>query len=325
MSNENESPKMGTLRSLLVKMGPQLAAALPRHIDQGRFLRVMLTTIRRDRKGTLLSCSTTSILGAMMQAAQDGLELDGMQAALVPFKDNRGVLHATYMPMYRGLIAMARRSGEVSTVRARAVYAGDEFTHRDGLNPVLDHVRGSEEDPAKITHFYAIAELKDGGKQFEVMTRAQVEAIRNSSKGYQFDPNGSPWSTDFEPMGCKTIARRLLKWCPCAAEVQRAITRDEEIERGQMHTLEDFEVPQLPEAQERDTIPSDIANPDKAARIAEKVRARSSKPEPTPNAKEAASPAPGPTPKGVADARASWGDRGEDDGPPPPDAPPAGA
>jgi len=259
--------RMKTLRDVLGKMGPQLAAALPRHIPQERFLRVMLTTVQRNRR--LLECSVTSILGAMMEAAQAGLELDGTHAALVPYNEH-GEMRAHFMAMYRGLIAMARRSGEVSTVRARAVYTEDVFVYEDGLSPILRHVRGENEDEAAITHFYAIIEFKDGGKQFEVMTRRQVDGIRDSSPGYRLKPDDSPWRSDYPEMGCKTVARRALKWAPASAEVQRTITRDELSERGQAPALEaGWDMPLLPEA----TAPSPTPEA-KAADLAAQVRAK---------------------------------------------------
>lgn len=265
--------RMKTLRDVLGKMGPQLAAALPKHISQERFLRVMLTTVRKDRTGKLLSCTITSILGAMMQAAQDGLELDGVHAALVPYKDH-GQLEAHAQKMYRGMIAMARRSGDVSGVRSRPVYEGDVFEYEDGLNPILRHVRGEEEDDAKIKAFYCIVELKDGHKQFEVMTRRQIEKIRDGSKAYQFDKEESTWTTNFPEMGCKTVAIRALKWSPMAAEDQRSITREELSERGQAPALTDFELPALPEGMTLDQMPVEVTQPGKGKAMAEEVRAR---------------------------------------------------
>lgn len=274
-----EAAKMKTLRSLIEKMGPQLAAALPRHIPQERFLRVMLTTIRRDRKGTLMDCSTMSIIGAMMEAAQDGLELDGVHAALVPYKDH-GQLNAHYMKMYRGLIAMARRSGDVSGVTANPVYEGELWQYEEGLNPILRHVPGDCDDPEKILRFYCIVSLKDGTKLVKVMSRDKVNAIRDGSKGYQFDPNGSPWTSDYAEMGCKTVARRALKWAPMAAEDQRSIARDELVERGQMAALSGIDEPlALPAGVDRDPMPDMAGEGDgerqpaaKASSLADRIR-----------------------------------------------------
>jgi recombination protein RecT len=273
MDNQKRTPsdeKMHTLRSTLAQMQKEIAAALPRHVTQERFLRIFLTTIRRNPK--LLECGTLSVIGAMMAAAQDGLELDGVHAALVPFKDKQGKPQATYMPMFRGLIALARRSGDVSSVRARPVYEGDTFEYEDGLNPKLRHIRGDSEDDDDIFAFYAIVEFKDGTKQFEVMSRAKVEKIRNGSKGYQFDPNGSPWTTNFPEMGCKTVARRVLKWAPMSAEVQRSIDRDEAAERHGMAALASGTEPlALPEGQEYVQIPTE--EPSEPS-LADQVRAR---------------------------------------------------
>jgi recombination protein RecT len=258
---------------LLQKHQKQLAAALPRHIPAERFARIVLTTLRRNPR--LMECSAQSVFGSIMQSAQDGLELDGTHAALVPYKDH-GRLEAHYQPMFRGMLALARRSGDVSSFRARAVYEGDVFDYEEGLSPKLRHVPMGCEDPAKITHFYAIADLRGGGQQFEVMSRAQVNAIRDNSPGYRYDPKGSPWGTHYPEMGCKTVARRALKWCPTSAEVQRSITRDEAGDRGEGNVdydLPSLEIPTDPGSPE----PEQPKQPDRAAGFADRLRDASGK------------------------------------------------
>ncbi|EBQ9580483.1 recombination and repair protein RecT, partial [Salmonella enterica subsp. enterica serovar Weltevreden] len=74
-----------------------------------------------------------------------------------------------------------------------------------------------------VTHVYAVARLKDGGTQFEVMTRKQIELVRAQSKA----GNNGPWVTHWEEMAKKTAIRRLFKYLPVSIEIQRAVSMDE--------------------------------------------------------------------------------------------------
>ncbi len=68
-----------------------------------------------------------------------------------------------------------------------------------------------------------MAKLKDGGTQFEVMSRAEVDAIRARSKAGR----SGPWVTDYQAMAQKTVIRRLFKYLPVSIEMQQAIGIDE--------------------------------------------------------------------------------------------------
>ena len=93
------------------------------------------------------------------------------------------------------MIDLARRSGQIASLSARVVREGDEFSFEFGLDEKLIHRPGENED-ALVTHVYAVARLKDGGTQFEVMTRKQIELVRSLSKA----GNNGPWVTHWEEM-----------------------------------------------------------------------------------------------------------------------------
>jgi recombination protein RecT len=75
---------------------------------------------------------------------------------------------------------------------------------------------------------YAVAKLKDGGVQFDVMSRAEVDGIRARSKS----ADNGPWVTDYAAMALKTVVRRLFKFLPVSIEIQQAVTLDEQAEAG---------------------------------------------------------------------------------------------
>lgn len=98
-----------------------------------------------------------------------------------------------------------------------------------GLDEKLVHRPGENED-APITHVYAVAKLKDGGVQFEVMTRKQVEKVRDThskaAKNAASKGASSIWDEHFEDMAKKTVIRKLFKYLPVSIEIQRAVSMD---------------------------------------------------------------------------------------------------
>ena len=216
-----------TVRTTLEKMAPQFALALPKHLTPDRLLRVAMTTIQNTPK--LLECDRTSLYASIMCCAQLGLEPDGVlgQAYLVPFKGK-----VQFIPGYRGLIALARNSGNVTSIQAHEVCERDEFTYAFGLDEKLEHVpaRGDRGD---ITHFYAYAKFKDGGHAWDVMTREDVDAIRAASPG----KNHTPWSKHYVQMGRKTAIRRLANYLPL--NVQKAAAMEGAYEGGKHSQMND--------------------------------------------------------------------------------------
>jgi recombination protein RecT len=217
------------------KVAPRFQAVLPRGWDMDRFKNLVLTCVKREPN--LIKCFNTaqgeaSLIVAALQCAAIGLEPNTplKEASLVPRK-NKGVEECQLMIEYRGLIKLARRSGEISTITAEVVRERDEFRYSMGLDPTLHHVRyDGEEDPGELTHCYAVCVFKDGGEQFVVLSRREVytehraksDSWRNEAKR-QF----SPW-TQFEPaMWRKTAVRALEPFLPLTAEAAVGFDSDE--------------------------------------------------------------------------------------------------
>lgn len=220
-----KAEKINQVRTLLQRMEPQLKLALPRHLDAGRMLRIAMTEIQRTPK--LLDCDQRSLLGALLTSCQLGLE-PGVQghSYLVPFGKEVQLIIG-----YRGLLDLCRRSGQVGPVSADVVQIGDLFEFEAGTAPRIKHIPAylcqPPVDRGENVCVYACATLKDGGVQAEVMSIAEVEAIRARSRAGQ----SGPWVTDWDEMAKKTVFRRLAKWLPTSIELQRAVTLDEMAER----------------------------------------------------------------------------------------------
>lgn len=214
--------KQDSIQSLLKKMEPQMALCLPKHLSPSRLARIALTVLRQNSK--LQQCEPTSFIAAIMQAAQLGLEPGVLgQCYLIPYGNE-----CQFMPGYRGLIDLARRSGNIVSIVARVVYENDLFNYEYGLQEKLEH-KPALDNKGKIIAFYAVAILKDGGHQFEIMSKNEVDKIRDT---YSKAKNKGPWVDNYEEMAKKTVIRRLFKWLPSSPEMQKAAMLDELQEAG---------------------------------------------------------------------------------------------
>ncbi|WP_158636105.1 recombinase RecT [Tsukamurella sputi] len=217
---------MQNLQGLIRQMAPEMQKALPKHMTGERMARIATTVLRQTPK--LAECTPESFLGALLTAAQLGLEPGPLgEAYLVPY--GRTV---TFIPGYRGLIKLAWQSGQLQDIHAQVVYENDEFDYRLGLHRDLVHVpaRG---DRGKAVYVYAAAVMKDGGTAFEVMSVGEVEAIRARSRS----GNNGPWKTDWSAMARKTAVKQLAKWLPSSVELRTAVALDETARDGTDRSL----------------------------------------------------------------------------------------
>lgn len=226
--------KEGTLLDVVTAKAfqSQMALCLPKALTPERLTRIVMSECRKVP--ALLKCSPQSFYGAVLQCAQLGLEPGSAlgHCYLLPFgngKDTQGRPNAQLIIGYRGMIDLARRSGQIVSINAYCVYAHDDFNYELGLHPDIHHVPSALADRGALTHVYAVAVLKDGGVQFEVMSRAEIEKVRNTSKAGK---NGA-WVSHFDEMAKKTVIRRLFKYLPVSIEAARAVEVDEKSDRGE--------------------------------------------------------------------------------------------
>lgn len=221
-----------TFKELLKSRQGSMKQIAANGIDPGRVMQVLLASIQKTP--ALANCTQESIFRCAMHSVELGFYPGSVdqKAYLVPFKDQ-----CTLIVGYKGMVELAYRSRLIKSIRARAVYEGDRFTYKDGLSPVLDWEPGdTPRDPSKITHAYCIVETKDGGVIYDVMTRAEIDAIRKRSKASQ----SGPWVTDYAEMAKKTIMRRTLKMAPMSIEMVKADAIDMAAETGDGSVLAEW-------------------------------------------------------------------------------------
>lgn len=217
----------------------QMALALPKSMTAERLTRIVMTECRKVP--ALMQCNQESFFGAVLQCAQLGLEPGSAlgHCYLLPFgngKSRDGRPNCQLIIGYRGMIDLARRSGQIVSINAYCVHEADEFEYELGLHPDIHHRPSPLAERGPVTYVYAVAVLKGGGVQFEVMSRAEIEAVRLQSKAGK----SGPWVTHWEEMARKTVVRKLFKYLPVSIEAIRAVEIDEKSDRGEAVTEDDF-------------------------------------------------------------------------------------
>jgi recombination protein RecT len=215
------------LREQMEKQKPEFDLVLPPGVTVDRFVRTIMTAVQADP--ALMDADRKSLLQSAMQAAQDGLLPDKREGAFVIYntkvkQDGKEIWinKVQWMPMIRGVIKKAREGGEIATLSARVVYANDEFEYVLGDDERIVH-KPTMEARGKIVACYAIAQMKDGEREREVMTADDVAAVRSASKS-----KSGPWAGPFEAeMWRKSVLRRLIKRLPMTPILEQIINRDE--------------------------------------------------------------------------------------------------
>lgn len=255
MNEVTKTTSRADVRSLLENPSTiaKLQQVATKHMTADRLCRLVIAACHRTPM--LLRCTPESVLLAAMTCSQYGVEPDGRHAHLIPYGQQCQLIID-----YKGLIAIARRNG-VEGIVTDIICAEDEFAYyRDETGTRFKHVPKFGQRGA-IIGVYSLCRL-DGVCDVEVMTCAEVEAVRQRSKS----GNSGPWKTDWPEMAKKTVLRRHSKRWPLSGEMAELINSDEEqpAKRGTVTVTEPtfLQVPEVTGG-ESDEIPGAEVPPEK--------------------------------------------------------------
>lgn len=219
----NTGNQIAQFSSDLVAYEKPFASVLPAHIPAKKFMRTIVGAIQNNP--TILQCDRSSIYAACQKAAQDGLILDGREAALVKFADA-----CQYMPMVNGILKKLRNSGNLSTIKAETVHEKDTFSYNPAMEDVPNHKPDWFGERGEMIGVYAVAKMKDGGTVVEIMNKEQLDKVRRVSRSGN-DKDGSPkgiWKQWPEEMAKKSVLRRIAKYLPSSSDVDQVFEHDNE-------------------------------------------------------------------------------------------------
>jgi recombination protein RecT len=199
-------------------MKSQIKAALPKHVPEDAFVRTTMTVLSQNPK--LLECRRETLLSAILNCASLGLMPDAQlgEAYIIPYKGD-----ATLQIGYKGLLSLARRSGEIASIDSGIAYENDVVEYIMGDNSSLTIKPCLDGDPGEPRFAWCVIRMKDGGVQREIMPVAEVEKIRQASPS----GNSPAWKSSWDQMARKTVVRRALKFAPRSTELARAEAIDD--------------------------------------------------------------------------------------------------
>jgi len=196
---------------------------LPKHLSADRMAKLVLSCARRTPD--LLKCTPESLADAMMRCSELGLEPNGRDVHLIPFRNNKAGTHEVQVITdYKGLIKLAYQSGQVIAVFAKAVRANDHFDYRLGTENFIEHRPADVPDRGPLTHAWASAKLKAGGEPFVVLNASEIAQHQKTAKG--MSRSDSPWTAHPDSMWAKTALRELSKFIPLSPQLERAVEFD---------------------------------------------------------------------------------------------------
>jgi recombination protein RecT len=229
VANKQQTP-LQAFNGFMDKFKPQLALALPKHLNADRMARLALTAFSTNSK--LQECDMMSIAGSIMTAGQLGLEPNVNGAGyLIPYGKT-----CTFVPGWKGLVDLVARSGR-GTVFTGVIFKDQQYTFTDGARrDLVIHNETELDDPADITHAYAIGWVKDSSMPvIELWTVGKLKKHRDKynkvgKSHYSF--------RDWEMYARKIPLLQVLKYMPCSVEVANAIAVAHASEDGRGVTIE---------------------------------------------------------------------------------------
>lgn len=258
--------RLGDCRTLqeafeTAELRDRIASAIPRHMSPDTLLRSFIQAA--SKTPLIYRCDLRQSLGAFLSLSYLGLAPGTSlnHAHLIPFRKGRlkpgqsekdQQYDLQVIIGYHGLVELAFRSGFVKDIHTGVVFPGEHFEHENGTSKFMVHRRNVDLDTSNLTPrcAYAVAQMVNGGSEFEIMPWWEVLSIRNRSQAYRRALNAknaaqekgqrlpltwteAPWVRDTPRMGCKTALRRLSNLLPKCPELRAGVTLDEQSDHAQ--------------------------------------------------------------------------------------------
>lgn len=194
-------------------------------LDESVFIKECSFAIQHVQKNPLLEqCDTKTIIKSVLNLAQVGLTLNPVakEAFLIPRYDkNKKILECVLDPSYIGLLRLLTDSGAVTKIESQIIWEGDYVeVNMSGERKIETHTPYflTKNEKGKMKGVYSIAKLHDGSYHCEIMSKADVEDIRERSDSYKAyiskKVKSCIWVTDPGEMSRKTVIKRHYKYLP---------------------------------------------------------------------------------------------------------------
>lgn len=180
-----------------------VAEALPKELNRARFVQNCLALLNDDPE-KYQKFGSKALMANLVKGAYLGLDFFSKEAYLVPYGDK-----LEFMPSYTGQIKLAKKYSirQIKDVYAKVIREGDEFIEEIKNGEPSITFRPKFLNDGAIIGAFAVVTYTDGGMGYDVMSKADIENTRKSSKA----KNSPAWSNYYSEMAKKTVLRRLCK------------------------------------------------------------------------------------------------------------------
>ena len=239
MSNRSFEPKNNAIARVekWKVYTPLIEDIIAKHVTPESMFGMLSTMMSKNP--TLANCTDQSLIGALVTCSKLGLDPTpelGLVAFIPRKNKNTKQIECNFQIMYKGLIKLAKRSGQVKDIIANVVYKDEiesgnfyiehhtqpGFYHR----PIL-----TERFEQNIAGAYSAVLLNAGDGSEDVwhvewMPIEEILKIRDKASESS-NSEYSPWVNYFSEMCRKSPLKRVTKQIDCETEIQKQLNTDD--------------------------------------------------------------------------------------------------
>lgn len=202
MANINNLVLSNTNNQLMTMIEKE-AKAFPKGFNTLRFKQNALTVLQGVDLSKMAG-QEFNLARCIIKGAYLGLDFANKECYVITYGGK-----PEFMTDYKGeeKLVLNFAARPVKNIYAQIVKENEEFyVETDGENKKVVHSQGLSD--GKILGAYAVVIYKDGTSNVEVMTRKEIETVRDK---FSKQPKGKAWADSFGEMCKKTVLRRLCK------------------------------------------------------------------------------------------------------------------
>lgn len=197
--------QLQAIHSNLSSLIKSKANAMPRGFNETRFIQNCMCVLQDMDQEKLMRCTPVSVARTLLKGAFLGLDFFNKECYAIPYGNQ-----LSFQTDYKGERKLAKLYSiePIEHIYADVVREGDNFEVRvvDGKK-TINHTPDAFSD-GEINGAYAVVVYKSGLLDYEVMSRSEIETVRDK---YSKQSRGQAWSNSFGEMCKKTVLRRLRK------------------------------------------------------------------------------------------------------------------
>ena len=177
--------------------------AMPKGFNQTRFMQNCMTVLQ-DTQG-IENCSPISISRTLLKGAFLGLDFFQKECYAIPYGNS-----LQFQTDYKGETKMAKKYSirPIKDIYAKVIKEGDLFEEEIVSGVQMINFKPLPLNDGEIMGAFAVVLYEDGGMEYEVMTKKEIEDVRNN---FSKQKNGLMWTKTPGEAYKKTVLRRLTK------------------------------------------------------------------------------------------------------------------